>query len=456
MQAETKAMSGSKAKVEAKANAFNCPDTSVLGEDWAVIETLLPQGWQEQARQLGAFQRAGSIADARTLLKLMFIHLAEGCSLRETAARAALAGMANISDVALLKRLRGCGNWFEWMGQQLRRSLEPAQPGMAAGPWLSGKRLLAVDGSVVSEPGATGSQWRLHYAISLPDLRSQQVHLGPASQGESLKRLEISAGDILMADRGYAHPGGIAHAHAQGAEVIVRMNLVTLPLYASQEADAPKLDLLALGSTLPCGQARSWRACIHLKDAKGRKTGEHVNGRVCLIRKSAHAAERSRQRVRRESQRNGSRVQPQTLEAAGYVMVFTTVAEEVDAAQILALYRLRWQIELTFKRLKSLLALGHLKKHDERAARSWLQGKLLLALVLDALIAQAERFSPWGYDSRGPLAAQDAQQRPAEAAPRLSVARDVADAGTVAKGIDSGAAPDRCHDAVAGAAPQAG
>jgi IS4 transposase len=65
---------------------------------------------------------------------------------------------------------------------------------------------------------------------------------------------------------------------------------------------------------------------------------------------------------------------------------------------VLQTYRLRWQLELEFKRLKSLIQLGHLKKHDDQAALSWLQGKLLVSLLVARLIAHAERVSPWGYD----------------------------------------------------------
>lgn len=123
-----------------------------------------------------------------------------------------------------------------------------------------------------------------------------------------------------------------------------------------------------------------------------------ITGRLCIIRKSEAAAAKARERVRRESQRGGSTLQPQTLEAAQYVFVFTTLPEQISAAQVLEMYRLRWQIELEFKRLKSLIALGHLKKRDPQAARSWLQGKLLVALLVTRLIAHAERVSPWGYD----------------------------------------------------------
>ena len=368
-----------------------------LDEDWNLIESLLPSGWIEQARQLRAFQRAGGIADARVLLRVMLIHLAQGCGLRATAAQAWLAGIAQVSDVALLKRLRSCAAWFEWMGRQMRACPELAPMPQAQAQTqalLSQRRLRLVDGSVVSEPGPTGSKWRLHYAITLPQLHCQEVHLGPSSKGETLKRFEIQAGDILVAERGYAHPGGIAHVRQGGGDVIVRLNLVTLPL---QEATGQRLDILECARALSVGQAGHWPAQVAIK-AKRERAGQIIPGRLCAVRKSATAAAKARERVKRESQRNGTKLQPQTLQAADYVLLFTTLEEDISAAQVLEIYRLRWQIELEFKRLKSLIELGHLKKHDERAARSWLQGKLLVALIIARLIAHAERFSPWGYD----------------------------------------------------------
>jgi hypothetical protein len=365
---------------------------AALGEDWQIIESLLPAGWMEMARELGAIRRARGFADARALLQVMLIHLAEGCGLRETAARAALAGLADVTDVALLKRLKSCERWFEWLGQQLREPLRPLERGAQDGmPPLPGtRRLRVVDGSVVREPGPTGSQWRLHYAIGLPGLQCQEVHLRPSSDGETLKRFSVQPGDIFIADRGYAHPGGVAYVTQNSADVIVRLNLVTLPLYGPRSAQ--RWDILAHVRALAAGEARSWQVSVRPKDA------EPIVGRLCAVRKSAAAAAKARERVRRESQRGEHELRPETLEAADYVFVFTTLSEDISAEQVLSLYRLRWQIELEFKRLKSLIQLGHLKKHDDQAARSWLQGKLLVALLVARLIAHAERVSPWGYD----------------------------------------------------------
>lgn len=369
---------------------------ATLGEDWRIIESLLPAGWMEMARELGAFRRARGFADARALLRVMLIHLADGCGLRETAVRAALAGLADVTDVALLKRLKSCERWFEWMAQQLREPLprrerdasEAARDG--APPALGARRLRVVDGSIVREPGPTGSQWRLHYAIGLPGLACQEVLLGPSSDGETLKRFSVQAGDIFIADRGYAHAGGVAHVRRHAGDVIVRMNLVTLPLYTPGSTQL--FDILAHARGLQAGKACAWAVSVRPKGAAP------IAGRLCAVRKSATAAKAARERVRRESLRGGHEVRPETLEAADYVFVFTTLSDDIDAEQVLSVYRLRWQIELEFKRLKSLIQLGHLKKHDDQAARSWLQGKLLVALLIARLIHHAERVSPWGYD----------------------------------------------------------
>lgn len=373
-----------------------------LGEDWPIVESLLPSGWQEQARHLGAFRRARGFEDARALLRVLLIHLAEGCGLRQSVARARLAGLAEVSDVALLKRLKSAGPWFEWLAQGLREAVLPPASGSATRdeglPRLAGRRLRVVDGSVVREPGPTGSLWRVHYAIGLPDLQAQEVHLGPQDEGETLKRFEVQAGDVFMADRGYAHPGGIAHVKAGGGDVIVRLNLVTVPLYGPTAEDTARWDLLAHARTLGPGQVGRWPVSVRPKATSAKADRILIQGHLCAVRKSALAAAQARERVRRESLRGQATLQPQTLEAADYVFVFTTLPETVTAAQVLAIYRLRWQIELTFKRLKSLLDLGHLKKHDPQAARSWLQGKLVVAFLVARLIAHAERFSPWGYD----------------------------------------------------------
>ena len=70
--------------------------------------------------------------------------------------------------------------------------------------------------------------------------------------------------------------------------------------------------------------------------------------------------------------------------------------------QVLDLYRLRWQIELVFKRMKSILGLGHLPKKDPLSAQAWLEGKLFTGLLIERMVHTAESFSPWGYALAAP------------------------------------------------------
>lgn len=118
--------------------------------------------------------------------------------------------------------------------------------------------------------------------------------------------------------------------------------------------------------------------------------------RVCALKKSAEQTRKAQEKLRQIAAKKGRSLQAETLEATGYVIILTTLPD-VHPSVILELYRYRWQIELAFKRLKSLLQLGHLKKTDPIGAKAWLQGKLFVATLVEMLIAVDERFSPWGH-----------------------------------------------------------
>jgi IS4 transposase len=87
------------------------------------------------------------------------------------------------------------------------------------------------------------------------------------------------------------------------------------------------------------------------------------------------------------------KTRPGTFEFARYVVVFTTRFRG-STTEVLELYRRRWQIELLFKRLKSLALIGHVPKHDARSSRAWLYGKLLVALLAEKLIRVGRDISP--------------------------------------------------------------
>ena len=365
---------------------------AAASEDWELLTRFLPDGWREQARATGALQRARVIRDADTLLRSLLVHLALGCSLRETAARVSASGLVEVSDVALWKRLKGSGEWFRWLSEGMLKRMGIEKRDRS---WAGGYRIMLVDASVVCEPGSTGADWRLHYSILLESLQCNHFEITDTSGGETFKRFPVKRGDLIMGDRGYAQPPGIRHVSRHGADTIVRLNLHAVPLQTPKGA---RFDFLSRLRRLKIGEVGEWNAV--LPGAKPTSGGLAV--RVCALKKSEEAAEKTRKKVRRIASRKGQKLKPETLEAAGYVMVLTTTTSAVlPAARVLDIYRARWQIELAFKRMKSIIGLGHLPKIDEDSARAWLHGKLFVSLLTEAIINEAESFSPWGYPIGG-------------------------------------------------------
>jgi hypothetical protein len=360
-----------------------------VDEDYDYLVRFLPEGWQDQARKQGALRRCRKIPNAEVLLRVLLIHLAEGCSLRETAVRAREGGLVDMSDVAIMDRLKVAGDWFLWMNRELMKEWVLRQPASVFG---SERQVRLVDGTRIKEPGPTGSSWCIHYAIGLPSLQCTELEVCDShDSGESFTRFGIRPGDLFVGDRVYGARPGIYHVVDGGGDVLVRYPVTNLPLCDTR---GRCFNLLPRLRSLRNTQTGQWPVVLPWKDRE-------LRGRVCAIRKSRQAAERARQHVRRSAQKHGSKTAPETEEAAGYIFVFTTVDEaEMTPTAVLEMYRGRWQVELVFKRLKSILDLGHLHKVDEQGAKAWIHGKLFVALMIETLLRQGESFFPWGYPLR--------------------------------------------------------
>lgn len=363
--------------------------------DWELVMRFLPEGWRERARALGALRRAKGFPDSERLLRTLLIHLVEGCSLKETAVRARRAGLAHVSSVAIWKRLQRAGEWFRWMAEAMMRQWVRQLPGdVLPGPYC----LRLVDASVVTEPGSTGSDWKIHYAVQLGTLQCDSLEVTDVNGGETLTRFPIAAGDLVIADRAYCNRSGVRHVVRSGGHLLVRLHLTNLPLQTPVGKPFPLLKRLG---SLRMGQVGDWPCRI----VPQRRGDASIAVRVCAVKKSRAAAEQARKKLRRKASKEGRSVHPDTLKAAGYIFVVTTVpSEALAAAQLLEVYRGRWQIELVFKRLKSILGLGHLPKQDPEGARAWLHGKLLVAFLVEAFIHAGESFFPWGYPLGPPWA----------------------------------------------------
>ncbi|MCE5215448.1 IS4 family transposase [bacterium] len=356
-------------------------NTSLIQADWPYLLDLLPADLEESAVNRLALLRRREVDCAASLLRLALCYGFCDLSLRQTAAQAELLGLGHLSDVAVLKRLKKAADWLGHLVLQFlrERGLASEVPPLA---------VRVVDATTISAPGSKGTDWRLHLELDLEQLCIVGVELTGPEGGESFLRHAAAPGQVFLADRGYAHREGVASLLDQGAEVVLRLNWHNFPL---ETLGGKPLDLVTCAETLGPGEIGDWAVQFRA----GART---YQGRLLVLPKTQAAAEKAQRQIRHEATRKGRKPDARSLRAAHFICLFVTLPQEqLAAAQAFELYRLRWQIEIVFKRLKGLLHLDHLRAKDPALARTYLYAKILGALLVDELSRSALSFFPWGY-----------------------------------------------------------
>jgi hypothetical protein len=336
------------------------------------------------ARTSGALVRRREIRSGEALLRLALAYGPGGLSLRAAAAWAGATGLADLSDTAVLNRLRKAADWLgEIAGALLRRAAaEPRPASPPTGP-LPGRRLRIADASVVTHPGSVGPDWRLHATYDPAAGRFTNLELTDRGGAESFGRTAWRAGDVAIGDRDYARPPGLRQILAAGAEFIVRTGWKQLRLL---DADGAPVAWEQIFDALAPGEVTERMALVDYSGKGRRSRGKAVfPARLVVLRLPPEATARAVKAAHRRHSRCHARklLRPLTLRAAGHLMLVTSLPATVPAAEVLAAYRLRWQVELAFKRLKSLLGFGRLPAKGEALARSWLLAHLVFALLID-------------------------------------------------------------------------
>jgi hypothetical protein len=294
-------------------------------------------------------------------------------------------GLASLSNVALLKRLR---NSVEWLERLVCRLIGGArEAGVAA---AKGRPVRLVDATSVAKAGRaareSGGRWRIHSVFDLASERFTAFEVTDESEGEVVDRADIIPGEIRVGDRAYLQPDRIAEMLDASADIVVRAGWNNARWL---DGKANRLDLIAL-----LKKSRGTGVIDRPIWIKG-SAKDPLALRLVAIRKPKQARDLSIEKLKRHARDKGRNLRPETLIAAEWVILVTSLdRDEYPLSAISALYRLRWRIETAFKHLKSGIGLVGPPAKDPRSAKAHILCTLLLALLTEPLIADHLGDSP--------------------------------------------------------------
>ena len=324
---------------------------------------------ESSAWESAALLRCRHIPDAQALLRLALAYAVSDLSLKDVAAWAHALGVAEITGPGLFYRLREAEGWLQRvLAQTLQTEVESAAGGSL--------RLRVVDATVIHGPGAEGTEWRAQVLMDPGSGGFRSVELTDARGGEGYGRYQVSAQEVILGDRAYATARGLWAIHAGHADVVARLNPHTLRVCDEQRK---RLALRDKEKDVPQIGGVEFRILVPIPPEKRTKTRKWGLRRAIAWVPARAVAARTR---------DGS-----------VIWLLTTLsAAQASGAQLMQLYRLRWQIELFFKRLKSLLHFDALPSRRGPTAKSWMLARLLAAALAQRLVRPAGPLSPWGYE----------------------------------------------------------
>ena len=372
---------------------------SQILDHWSEVRLHLPAGFdlEQTARDRGAFTRAREVKDPEALLRLALAYGGCGMSLRETCAWAEAAGIASLADPSLIDRLARAATWLG----DLVAALIAEQAKLPAGRW-KGYRLRALDGTSICQPGADRTTWRLHIGFDLASAQVDQLQLTDVHGAENLQRLTYAPGDVALGDRYYARPRDLRPVLDAGADFIVRTGWNSLRLLK------PDGELFDLFAALAAQTEQEGEVLVRVYEGRAVAVDpKPLILRLIIRRKDPEQALAEQKRLLKDAKKRRKQPDPRSLEAAKYILLLTSLPVEMfSAAEVLALYRFRWQIELAIKRMKSLAGLARLPAKKPELAQAWIYARLIVAILAEQIAGQTPESPPCGVGKwkRQPLA----------------------------------------------------
>lgn len=343
------------------------------------LTKILPEGYAKACYETKAITRNRTIKNPDDLIKLLLYYLYKA-SLIDASQFALFNNIGKISDVALMKRFCKCKEWIQWMIEntipnEIINYKKPAE--------LESYDVLAIDASDIVQKGAVRKEWHLHYAINLFTLNCDQFKITEQSNGETLKNFHISSKDLVIADRAYGTICSMEHCIEQGGNFIIRLRNKAFNLYDENK------EKMILSDCLKKADKGTYDIKAYFLDSKK----QYRPIRICAVEKSAEQIKTEEKRIKRHDSKKQIKTSDDTKFTHRFIIVATSLPEDITAEKILEFYRLRWQVEIVFKRYKSILGMGNMPTKTKEASEVWLNGKMLIALLIEKYLGDID-FSP--------------------------------------------------------------
>jgi hypothetical protein len=340
----------------------------------------LPANYQDECKKQGAVKRWRGVKNAADLMLLILIHLVNGTSLLEISTIAKMRGIGDFSDVAFMKQLAKCTDWFNCISRQL---LDKAIANYKKPLWLKDYIVVAADATDVVEKGRTKRTFRLHYLLDIFNMSCADFKITTQKIGEKLCNFGIKPHMLVIADPIYSTINSMSHCLENRADFILRLRKNGFRIL---DENGKKLNLTNILRNFNDHQVAEISGFF--RD----KAGNPVPVRICAKRKTQEQIEKTWKRMKHKESSNNFTYSADAKLMNEYIIVVTSLPQNITAEQIMETYRLRWQIEICFKSFKSLLDFGELPKKTAASTMAWLNGKLMSALLVESVMARS--FSP--------------------------------------------------------------
>ena len=227
----------------------------------------------------------------------------------------------------------------------------------------------------------------LRYELIAGRLQPLHVLAGKRSdQGQSLTAAALlKVNQLQLQDKGFYDTKAWQAAARQGAFLLMPLPH-SVTLWLCPEPDQPE-ELLDLAAVL-AASVENQVAWSNLQVGKP----SHRAGplRLVAFRLSPASAGRQRQGLRENLRKQGRTPSARALQLAGWLLLLTNAPEaKLPAAMMSYVYRLRWQVELIFRQIKSALRLDKTESADPHRVQSEIWARLICAVLLFSWHAQA-------------------------------------------------------------------